>query len=45
MLEDLREGYVSLKQARDAYGVAIDPVTGTVLVDETAKLRAAIPGP
>ena len=44
MLEDLREGYVSLKQARDAYGVAIDTVTWTVLADETEKLRATRPG-
>jgi N-methylhydantoinase B len=40
--EDVREGYVSADQARDAYGVALDPATGTVLTDETARLRAAM---
>ena len=29
VLEDVREGYVSLERAREEYGVAIDPVTGT----------------
>ena len=42
VLEDVREGYVSLERAREAYGVAIDPVAGTLLADETAKLRAAM---
>jgi N-methylhydantoinase B len=40
VLADVREGYVSIEQAREQYGVAIDPVTGAVLADETAKLRA-----
>ena len=40
VLEDVREGYVSLEQARSAYGVAIDAVSWTVLADETARLRA-----
>ena len=44
VLEDVREGYVSLAQARDAYGVAIDPGTWSVLPDETAKRRAALRG-
>jgi N-methylhydantoinase B len=44
VLEDVREGYVSIGQAREAYGVAIDPVTSTVIADETAKLRAAADG-
>jgi N-methylhydantoinase B len=39
VLEDVREGYVSLEQARDEYGVAIDAITWTVLADETAKRR------
>ncbi len=41
VLEDVREGYVSLERARDEYGVAIDPTTMTVLVEETARLRRA----
>jgi N-methylhydantoinase B len=44
VLADVREGYVSLEQARAAYGVAIDPVSWTVLAEETAKLRAAALG-
>jgi N-methylhydantoinase B len=42
VLADVREGYVSIGQAREAYGVAIDPVTWTVLADDTAKLRGAM---
>ena len=42
VLEDVREGYVSIEQAREQYGVAIDPVTWTVRADETEKLRAAM---
>ena len=41
VLEDVREGYVSIEQAREQYGVAIDATTWTVLTDETTKLRAA----
>jgi N-methylhydantoinase B len=44
VLADVREGYVSIEQARREYRVAIDPVTWSVRVDETAKLRAAISG-
>jgi N-methylhydantoinase B len=44
VLEDVREGYVSIDQARAVYGVAIDPVTLTVLADETVKLRATPDG-
>jgi N-methylhydantoinase B len=44
VLEDVREGYVSTEQARSVYGVAIDPITWTVLADETARLRASMPG-
>jgi N-methylhydantoinase B len=39
VLEDVRAGYVSLEQAREQYGVAIDPDSGTVLADETRELR------
>jgi N-methylhydantoinase B len=42
VLEDVREGYVSLEQAREAYGVAIDPNGWTVLADETRELRAGL---
>jgi N-methylhydantoinase B len=42
VLEDVRQGYVSLEQARAAYGVAIDPRSWTVLAEETARLRASI---
>jgi N-methylhydantoinase B len=45
VLEDVREGYVSLEQARAAYGVAIDPATLALLPDETARLRARLRGP
>ncbi len=44
VLEDVREGYVSVERARDTYGVAIDPAALTVQADETAKLRAAMRG-
>ena len=44
VLADVREGYVSIEQAREQYGVAIDPVRDSVLAEETAKLRAAIRG-
>jgi N-methylhydantoinase B len=42
VLEDVREGYVSPEQAREAYGVAIDPVSLAVLPEETARLRSAM---
>jgi N-methylhydantoinase B len=41
VLADVRDGYVSIEQAREEYGAAIDPVTWTVLSEETEKLRAA----
>ena len=39
VLADVRDGYVSLAQARTAYGVAIDPGPMVVLDEETAALR------
>jgi N-methylhydantoinase B len=42
VLADVRDGYVSLEQARTAYGVAIDPEHMIVIEDETAALRARI---
>jgi N-methylhydantoinase B len=40
VLADVVDGYVSLEQARTAYGVAIDPATLTVDEPATAQLRA-----
>ncbi|HTU21434.1 MAG TPA: hydantoinase B/oxoprolinase family protein [Gemmataceae bacterium] len=40
VLRDVREGKVSLRQAREAYGVAIDRETWTVDRKETARLRS-----
>lgn len=37
---DVREGVVSLGAAREVYGVAVDPSTKSLLVDETERLRA-----
>ena len=42
VLADVRDGYVSLAQARTGYGVAIDPERLIVLDEETAALRAAL---
>ena len=42
VLEDVRNGYVSLEGARSDYGVAIDPAPMAVLPEETARLRAAL---
>jgi len=40
VLEDVREGYVSVERAREDYGVVVDPATMTVLVEQTARVRA-----
>jgi N-methylhydantoinase B len=37
--EDVRQGYVGMKEARELYGVAVDPVTFAVDEATTAKLR------
>jgi N-methylhydantoinase B len=42
VLADVQGGYVSLEQAREAYGVAIDAERMIVLEDETAALRARL---
>lgn len=42
VLRDVLDGYVSVERARSDYGVAIDLARGTVLEDETARLRAAL---
>lgn len=39
VLDDVRNGYVSAAQARDAYGVAIDTATWTIDDASTAALR------
>jgi N-methylhydantoinase B len=39
VLEDALDGYVSLEQAREAYGVVIDPRTMTVDLPATEKAR------
>jgi N-methylhydantoinase B len=40
VLHDFLEGYVSVRGAREDYGVVIDPKIETVNFEETAKLRA-----
>ncbi len=42
VLNDVRQGKVSLERARTAYGVAIDAEQWTVDTDETAYLRATM---
>jgi N-methylhydantoinase B len=37
---DVMEGFVSLKAAREEYGVALDPNTLDIDLEETARLRA-----
>jgi N-methylhydantoinase B len=41
VLADVRNGYVSLAAAAEAYGVAIDPRTLDIDANETARLRSA----
>ena len=40
VLRDVRDGKVSLKRARQFYGVAVNPETWTVDSEETARLRS-----
>jgi N-methylhydantoinase B len=42
VLDDVRNGYVSLAAGRDLYGVAIDAGTWAVDAAETGRLRAAL---
>jgi N-methylhydantoinase B len=42
---DVRDGYVAVKDARDVYGVALDPVTHAVDAAATATLRDQSPSP
>ena len=42
VLDDVRNGKVSIGRARDVYGVAIDNKTLQVNLDETRKLREVI---
>jgi N-methylhydantoinase B len=39
VLNDVRNGFVSVEKARDDYGVEIDPVTLRLKNEETTKLR------
>jgi N-methylhydantoinase B len=41
VVDDVRDGYVSLEKARDEYGVVIDPSTLNVDLKETDRIRAA----
>lgn len=38
---DVLDGYVSAEEATDAYGVALDPVSGEARREETERLRAS----
>ena len=40
--EDVRQGYVGVKEAKELYGVVVDPVTLAVDEEATARLRGAI---
>jgi N-methylhydantoinase B len=42
VLHDVREGKVSVEQARIVYGVVIDPVNGEVSEGETAQRRGSL---
>jgi N-methylhydantoinase B len=42
VMKDVLNGYVSLKGARENYGVAIDPKTMKVDIDETERLRGSL---
>jgi N-methylhydantoinase B len=41
VVEDVRQGYVSVEAARNYYGVVINPRTGEVDIAATEKLRAS----
>ena len=45
VLRDVREGYVSLDRAREAYGVIIDADAMQLDLDRTAALRSSRLGP
>lgn len=45
VLQDVRDGFVSLASARDDYGVVLDPETGKIDWRETERRRAAMPAP
>jgi len=44
VLEDVREGYVSIDHAARAYGVVVDPVAMAVDAEATGRRRAAMAG-
>jgi N-methylhydantoinase B len=39
VLRDFRDDFITIDEARDVYGVAIDPATRTVIEAETTALR------
>jgi len=41
VLEDVLDGVVSVKQAEELFGVAIDPDAGLIDLEKTARLRSA----
>jgi len=41
VLDDVRNEYVSVEEARDKYGVVIDPQTLELMPDETRALRGS----
>lgn len=43
--QDVLEGFVSVRAARDDYGVVLDPETLTLDEEETSRLRASMPAP
>lgn len=45
VMEDVHDGYVSVRAAREAYGVSIDTQAWTVNEEETLRLRAEPKGP
>ena len=41
--DDVRDGLLSITQAREDYGVVIDPVSGAPEIEATVNLRAHLP--
>jgi hypothetical protein len=42
VLDDVLDEYITVQQARDQYGVAIDPRTLKINAEETERLRASM---
>jgi N-methylhydantoinase B len=45
VLRDHRDDFITIDEAREVYGVVIDPTTRTISEDDTARLRAAMTTP